>query len=89
MINKAKWSKTTIEIHWLPTQQAVSDKCISLGTNDGPEAGPKAYNGCARSKPDDIKICEIYLVEPKNFDDREALEALGHETWHCFGAKHK
>lgn len=73
---------TTIEVFWLSEQQ-ISEKCESLGTKGG-----VAYRGCARSKPGNPTICEIYAVRPKDFDDRESLYHFGHETWHCLGAKH-
>jgi len=30
----------------------------------------------------------IIAVEPAHWRDRPALERLGHELWHCLGAKH-
>jgi hypothetical protein len=37
---------------------------------------------------DDGENCLIIAVEPDNFQDRERLAVLGHEAWHCFGARH-
>lgn len=88
-INTSKWNTATIEVNWFSSVRAVSEKCASLGTNDGPNDSPQKYNGCARTKPTDSRICEVYAVEPKNFDDTHTLEIFGHEVWHCFGAKHK
>jgi hypothetical protein len=34
------------------------------------------------------KRCLVFAVEPTNFQDRNRLAVLGHEIWHCFGAKH-
>ena len=90
MVSKSRWNTATIEVNWLPSVEAVSRKCLELGTNDGPnEGGEKKYDGCARSKPSNEKICEVYVVEPSNFDDEVRLEKFGHEVWHCFGARHK
>ena len=83
--SKAKWSSTTIEIHWVAKSE-INSVCQNLGTNDG---GTGEYNACARSKPDAVNICEIYTVQPENFDDTNTLQVLGHETWHCLGATHK
>ena len=88
-LNKSKWNQITIQMHWLPSMAAVNEKCLSLGTKDGPDSAVKAYGACARSKPDDISICEIYAKEPDSFDDEKQLTNLGHEMWHCFGARHK
>jgi hypothetical protein len=81
--------QATIEVNWLPNEAAVSKKCLSLGTNDGPPDSVPTYNGCARTKPTDVSVCEVYVVEPKDFDDKETLQVFGHEVWHCFGARHK
>lgn len=32
--------------------------------------------------------CVIYVVEPIDFNDTPKLAMLGHEVWHCLGAKH-
>jgi hypothetical protein len=86
--NQSKWNKTTIEVHWVKKSE-VSDICKGFGTNDGGPGGENAtYAGCAFSKPDDITVCEIYAVQPEDFDDHSQLETFGHESWHCFGAKH-
>lgn len=71
-----------IEVHWTPALK-ISDVCHAMGIS-----GDDILNGCARSKPGNALVCEIYAVEPKSFSDSAALKVLGHETWHCFGAKH-
>ena len=83
--SKDRWTTATIEVHWVAANR-ISDKCKSLGTSDG---GPNVdYAGCARSKPGNIEICEVYAVRPTDFDDRDRLMHFGHEVWHCLGAKH-
>lgn len=77
----ARWQQTTVEVHWL-RKQDVGAKCKALGLPD------TKFNGCARSKPDNIQVCEVYLTQPTSFDDAINLEVLGHEVWHCFGAVH-
>jgi hypothetical protein len=83
--SKAKWESSKIEIHWV-SKDEISDVCKSMGTGDGSGSD---YNGCARSKPADPNVCEIYAVQPESFDDSTNLAILGHETWHCLGATHK
>lgn len=82
--SKAKWDMSKIEIHWV-SKEDISDVCKGMGTGDGSGGD---YNGCARSKPSDPAVCEIYTVQPHNFDDTANLATLGHETWHCLGATH-
>ena len=83
LVSKSRWTLKTVEVHFIRTKSAVTDKCVELGLT-----GSDRYYGCARTKPDNDAICEVYMVEPRDFDDEKALETLGHETWHCFGAKH-
>ncbi len=80
-----RWRIATIEVIWVPANK-ISEKCKSLGTVSGGPGGE--YAGCARSKPSNIRVCEVYAVRPKDFDDKNRLMHLGHEVWHCFGATH-
>lgn len=73
---------TAIAVTWLP-QAEVNDVCRKLGV-----AGSDLLGGCARSRPGDPAVCEVYATEPKNFGDSKALQVLGHEAWHCLGARH-
>ena len=50
------------------------------------EGGP-IIHGCAARNPDG-KSCVIYVVQPRNFQDDGRLAVLGHEFWHCLGARH-
>jgi hypothetical protein len=84
-VNQARWKTVTIEMHW-GAKEDITSVCQSLGASDSPS---NIYNGCARSKPDDVNICEIYATQPNKFDDTADLAVLGHEVWHCLGAKHK
>jgi hypothetical protein len=82
---EAKWSSTSIEVHWI-SKADISRICKELGATD---SSSDIYSACARSKPNTVNVCEIYTVQPKNFDDTKNLTILGHEAWHCFGATHK
>lgn len=87
--SRSKWSSITVEVHWISPNR-ISDFCKAKGTRDGGgDVATNVYAGCARSKPSDINVCEVYVVEPKDFDDTERLMHFGHEVWHCFGASHK
>lgn len=33
-------------------------------------------------------VCTITAVEPRDFNDGALMALLGHEAWHCFGARH-
>lgn len=81
-INKDNRQITTMQVFWI-AEDRISDKCTALGAKDG-----TVYRGCARSKPGDATICEVYAVRPRDFDDRDALNHFGHEAWHCLGARH-
>ena len=85
--NQDRWNTMTIETHWIGATE-ISSVCKGFGTHDG-GGDATEYNGCARSKPGNIHICEVYAVRPQNFDDTSALEVFVHESWHCFGATHE
>lgn len=82
-LNRANRDKISIEVHWV-SKSKISDKCKQLGA----KPLTNTYAGCARSKPSDKSICEIYVVQPNGFNDDYRLEILGHEVYHCLGAKH-
>lgn len=44
-------------------------------------------HGCAMRDPGSDR-CVMFLVEPKDFQDRDRLAVIGHELWHCLGARH-
>lgn len=35
-----------------------------------------------------ISYCVVQALPPKDFNDQVRLKVLGHEVFHCFGAKH-
>jgi hypothetical protein len=87
MTSKSTWNTKTIEMHWMNEKQ-VNDTCIQYGTTSGGTGAGIGYEACARTKPSDPSICEIYAVQPSNFEDTKNLSTIGHELWHCMGAKH-
>lgn len=49
-----------------------------------------ALYGCARSEqigPDEW-VCRVKVQKPADFNDHPRLAVLGHEAYHCLGAKH-
>lgn len=52
---------------------------------------PAGQLGCSgeRYLADGVWTVTITVVEPRDFNDFNATESLGHECWHGFGAKHK
>ncbi len=43
--------------------------------------------GCAKQNRSEINpggSCEIVAIQPRGFDDHEAIKTLGHELYHCF-----
>lgn len=71
----------TVHVYWQRNVAAADAKCKALGLHGDAQA-------CARSDPGNPAVCEIYAVEPHGFRDHDRLATLGHEFWHCLGAKH-
>ena len=49
--------------------------------------GGKAEFVAAFSKPNG-KVCEVHIIKPINWNHKSAMQSLGHEVLHCYGAKH-
>jgi len=77
--SKADRNDIAITVKWVPANK-IDGACKAAGTKDG-----QHFNGCAASG---AKACTIYAVQPRSFADETGLKALGHEAWHCFGARH-
>lgn len=50
--------------------------------------GGESYLGCAAVLAKGT-VCEVVMRKPKNFNDGQTLEVLGHELMHCLGARHE
>ena len=72
-------SVSTIQVEWLQPSQ-VNQKCREIGYKGGEVEGCAAVSSTR---------CTIYAPMPKSFNDKAGLQLLGHEAWHCFGAKHR
>lgn len=81
--DEAKSTQTTVTVHvvWLPSYKAVNQFCSFLMGQPPPTDG--MIVGCYNPMNN-----TIYAVEPKNFNDKQRLEILGHEFWHALGAEH-
>jgi hypothetical protein len=80
LTQNATVNRTTITVHWTDDVDEISRLCGS----------DKIYVGCA----DVVMVspttsrCTMWLPQPKDFNDEVRLKILGHEAWHCFGARH-
>ncbi|HEY4530141.1 MAG TPA: hypothetical protein VIG97_07415 [Luteimonas sp.] len=77
--SRADRNDIKVTVEWVAARD-VDAVCKAAGAADG-----ERFEACAASGP---TTCTIYAVQPRNFEDRAALQALGHEAWHCFGARH-
>ena len=53
----------------------------------GGKPGAQDVFGCSMSDANSDR-CVVFAVEPRDFQDRDHLAVLGHELWHCQGARH-
>jgi hypothetical protein len=53
----------------------------------GGKPGANDVFGCSMRDANSDR-CVMFLVTPKDFQDRDHLAVLGHELWHCQGARH-
>jgi hypothetical protein len=73
--------KGEVTIVWrYGNQEWVNNMC-------GGRPGADDVFGCSMKDPNSDR-CVMFLVAPKDFQDRERLAVLGHELWHCTGARH-
>jgi hypothetical protein len=81
------YSNAFVEFYWTPKDE-IHEACLKWGakTISGQEG---SFSGCARTRPGNNDICEIIMAKPLSFNDYLALSILGHEVYHCLGAKHK
>ena len=74
---KSSIPEVTVKVNWVQSVDQISQAC---GANN------RLLYGCAYSYPGNR--CEIYVIEPRDFNDIALLAMLGHEFWHCLGARH-
>ena len=44
--------------------------------------------GCAYVRSEPYDSCRVVMLRPRGFEDADAMVTLGHEVYHCMGAKH-
>lgn len=79
LTQRATVKTTTVYIQWVRNKAEGNRVCVSKGA-------PEYSGACAYGTTDS---CNIVAIQPKDFNDTEALAVLGHEFWHCLGAKHE
>lgn len=68
------------EVVLIPAERIV-EHCSNLGVK-------YEANGCTAFYPDQ-KRCIIYVMPQRFTEDKERLQIIGHELWHCrFGEWH-
>jgi hypothetical protein len=75
---KATVNETRVTVTWAKNNADATRICEYKGLSH-------RANGCAFG---DVGNCHIVAIQPDNFLDKQALEVMGHELWHCLGAKH-
>ena len=53
----------------------------------GDSVNEPTVHGCAL-RDDRSGECMLFLVEADDFQDVQRLAVMGHELWHCLGARH-
>lgn len=79
----ATQTTVTVNIVWLKSYDSVDVVCNLLDGVFPPPNDGTMIVGCF-----DPRDNTIYAVQPRNFNDSEHLEILGHEFWHALGALH-
>lgn len=73
--SKAIFDQVNLKVNWVTNIDVIAKACESRNTT----YGCAVKNGSS---------CVIYVVEPIDFNDVPKLAMLGHEVWHCLGARH-
>lgn len=73
---------TYIAVNWVEDVDAIAKACNG-------EMGAIIV-GCAHVEfiEADTSVCTIWAPQPHDFNDLVRLVILGHEVFHCFGARH-
>lgn len=79
LLQRATVRTTTITVTWARDLRHATMLCEDRGLQH-------SAAGCAWGTTED---CRIVVVQPKDFDDHSRLGVLGHEVWHCLGARHE
>lgn len=66
-----------VRVQWMSPEE------VNVFCNNGVKSEEYIFLGCF-----DPSNNTLYVPEPRNFNDYERLEILGHEFWHALGAEH-
>lgn len=80
--NKATTNEVYVKVIWADSLQEVDRLCK---TRESLRGKPYLIKGCTIR---DVETITIITIQPKDFNDHEALDTLGHEFWHSLGATH-
>lgn len=81
-ISKSTITHTEVRVIWHKSVDEINAAC-RFKTNRITYACASVFIQNQRS------ICLIHTIEPNDFTDQVRLMILGHEFWHCLGARHK
>jgi hypothetical protein len=74
-----------VRFHVVASLEALQAKCM----NHNPGL---VFYACAYPQIDPIdpkrSVCTVFVLEPRGVEDGAMIAILGHEVWHCFGARH-
>jgi azurin len=79
-LSKSTRTHSSVTVQWESHPYDVTEAC----REEGAPMNMK-IDGCAIQAGD---ACKIIAVEPSHWGDYRGLRILGHEFWHCAGAKH-
>lgn len=80
LLSKSTVNSVYVHVRWHKSVDTLTDAC----TNDN-----RLMYGCAYFTTIENKnFCVIHAIEPKDFGDAAKMAILGHEFWHCLGARH-
>lgn len=77
LVTKSSLTEVRVSVNWVKSVDQLNSLC---------RVPDKIVYGCAFSYEN---YCKIHVIEPRDFDDIALLAMLGHEFWHCLGARHK
>lgn len=81
-ISKSTITHTEVKVIWHKDVDEMPKECKRFSN--------ATLYGCAMVFKNEKKsVCILHAIEPNNFNDTAKLAVLGHEFWHCLGARHQ
>ena len=85
IISGGSVEKSQVRFHVVGDLDELQAKCMNRNPNF-------IYYACAYPYIDPVNpkksVCTVFVMPPKGADDSTMIAILGHEVWHCFGARH-